>query len=259
MLRGTWRECAAEFWGTMILIAFGCGVNTAVTFGEGKTGDFLSVNFGWAVAVVLGVYASAGISGAHLNPAVTIALAAVRDFSWGKVIPFIIAQVAGAVVGAALVLGTYWETFQKVDPNRSDVQTTGVFCTYPAKHVSNFPGAFVDQAVGTALLVAMVLAIGDPRNANPPSWFGPILVGITVLGIGLAYGTNAGYAINPARDLGPRLLAFLAGWKTVFEASNGYYWVPIAGPIVGGIVGALGYDLFVGFHHPRSKDTAKRD
>jgi MIP family channel proteins len=246
------RECAAEFWGTMILIAFGCGVNTAVTFGDHQFGDFLSVNFGWAVAVILGVYASSGVSGAHLNPAVTIALAAFRDFSWSKVIPFIIAQVAGAVVGAALVLGTYWESFNKVDAARDNIKTTGVFCTYPADHVSNFPGAFVDQMVGTALLVAMVLAIGDPRNVNPPSWFGPILVGVTVLGVGLAFGTNAGYAINPARDFGPRLLAFLAGWKDVFTASGGYWWVPIVGPIVGGLVGAIGYDLFVGGNHPKS-------
>jgi glycerol uptake facilitator protein len=250
MLQGTIRQCAAEFWGTMILIAFGCGVNTAVTFGDGKFGDFLSVNFGWAVAVVLGVYASAGISGAHLNPAVTIALAAFRDFSWSKVVPYILAQVAGAFVGAALVLGTNWETFHKVDPAREDIKTTGVFCTYPAEHVSNFPGAFVDQVVGTALLVAMIFAIGDPRNTNPPSWFGPILVGITVFAIGLAYGINAGYAINPARDFGPRLLSFVAGWRDVFTASQGYWWVPIAGPVVGGLAGALGYDLFVGGHHP---------
>jgi MIP family channel proteins len=240
----------------MILIAFGCGVNTAVTFGDGKFGDYLSVCFGWGVAVILGVYASAGVSGAHLNPAVTIALAAFRDFSWGKVIPFIIAQVAGATLGAALVLGTYWETFQKVDPARDNIKTTGVFCTYPADHVSNFPGAFVDQVVGTALLVAMVLAIGDPRNAQPPSWFGPIIVGITVLAIGLAFGNNAGYAINPARDFGPRLLAFLAGWRDVFTASNSYWWVPIAGPIVGGLAGALGYEIFINCQHPKdSKPT----
>ena len=114
MMRGTFRESLAELWGTFILIAFGCGVNTVVAFGDEKSGDWLSINFGWFLGVTLGIYASAGVSGAHLNPAVTVALALFRDFSWRKVIPYILAQVAGAFLGAALVFGVYYETFQKV-------------------------------------------------------------------------------------------------------------------------------------------------
>ena len=250
-MRGMLREPLAEFWGTFILISFGCGVNTVVTFGDHQFGDWLSINFGWFLGVTLGVYASAGVSGAHLNPAVTVALALFREFPWSKVIPYIIAQVAGAFLGAALVFGVYFETFQKVDPARDQLSTTGVFCTYPQPHVSGVPGGLVDQVVGTALLMAMVLAFGDKRNVGAEPRVAPLLVGLTVLAIGVSFGSNAGYAINPARDFGPRLFAYVAGWGSqVFTARDYYFWVPIVGPIVGGAIGSFAYDFFISRHHP---------
>jgi glycerol uptake facilitator protein len=112
----------------------------------------------------------------------------------------------------------------------------------------------IDQVVGTALLMTMVLAVGDKRNLAPDPKMAPLIVGLTVLGIGLAFGSNAGYAINPARDFGPRLLAFAAGWHDVFSASNYYFWIPIVGPILGAAVGAFFYDLIVHDRHPGGGD-----
>lgn len=263
MLKGTAREAAAEFFGTFILILFGCGVNAQVTlgdgsFGAGDFGDWLSINFGWFIGVTMGIYACGGVSGAHLNPAVTLALAVHRGFPWSKVIPYSAAQVAGAFVAAALVFGTYFESFQKVDPGRRDVATTGVFCTYPQPHVSGFPGGFIDQVVGTAVLVALVFALGDARNQAPDPKIAPLLVGLIVLGIGISIGSNAGYAINPARDFGPRLFSFVAGWGVqVFTHRDYYFWVPIVGPLVGGVIGGMAYDLFIRRHHPREDEKLK--
>lgn len=256
MLKGTAREASAEFFGTFILILFGCGVNAQVSLGDGSLGeggfgDWFSINVGWFIGVTMGIYACGGVSGAHLNPAVTLALAVHRGFPWGKVLPYSLAQVAGAFVAAALVFGVYFESFQSVDPARANVPTTGVFCTYPQGHVSGFPGAFVDQVVGTAVLLALVFALGDARNLAPDPKIAPVLVGMIVLGVGVSLGSNAGYAINPARDFGPRLFAFAAGWREVFTARDHYFWVPIAGPLLGGVVGGLAYDLFIRRRHPR--------
>lgn len=261
MLKGTVRESAAEFFGTFILICFGCGVNAQVSLGSelagaGKFGEWLSINFGWFLGVTLGIYACGGVSGAHLNPAVTLALAVHRGFPWSKVLPFSIAQTAGAFVGAALVFGVYFESFHKADPDRSEISTSGIFGTYPQEYVSTFPGAFLDQVVGTALLVALVFALGDRRNQAPDPKIAPLMVGLIVLGIGVSFGSNAGYAINPARDLGPRLFAFVAGWgDAVFRARDWYFWVPIVGPLVGAVVGGLVYDLFIQRHHPHESES----
>ncbi|MDP1569664.1 MAG: MIP family channel protein [Vicinamibacterales bacterium] len=254
MLQGTAREAAAEFLGTALLIAFGAGVVAQVVLSGGANGSYLSINLGWGLGVVIGVYAAAGVSGAHLNPAVTLALAVHRGFPWSKCLPFVAAQTLGAFAGAALVYLTYAEAFTAFDGGQRQVEgalaTAGIFATYPQPYLSLI-GGVIDQVVGTALLVAGVFLLTDQRNAAPPAWVTPVLVGALVVGIGVAFGFNAGYAINPARDFGPRLFTAVAGWgRGVFEAGGGWWWVPIVAPLVGGVAGGYAYDLLVHRHHP---------
>jgi len=239
-------ELAAEFLGTMVLILFGVGVVAMVMlFGTGAPGEvvkggYTNITLSWGLGVTMGIYIAGKISGAHLNPAVTIALAAFRGFPWSKVIPYCIVQTAGAFVAAAVVFWNYHPAFLKVDPQLD--HTAGVFTTFPA-----FPellsAGLLDQAIGTALLLLMIFAITDERN-QPPGNLVPILIGLVVVAIGMAFGGMHGYAINPARDFGPRLFTVVAGFKNNGLTDGGnIFWVPIVGPIVGGLIGGAVYDF----------------
>jgi len=249
MLKGTAREAAAEFFGTFILIAFGVGVVAQTVLSKNAAGSTLSINIAWGIAVMLGIYASAGVSGAHLNPAVTVALAVHRSFPWSKVLPYTIAQVAGAFVGAAVVFATYREALGAFDGGvrmvESATATAGIFSTYPQPFLS-IAGGFVDQVVGTMLLMAGIMAVTDQKNVAPPAWLTGPLVGLLVVAIGMAFGFNAGYSINPARDFGPRLFTAAAGFQ-----NNGLtdgppvFWVPIVAPLLGGVIGGAAYDFGV--------------
>ncbi len=255
MSRELWREVLAEFLGTFVLIMFGAGVVAQVVLGKGEFGDYLSINLGWGLAVTMGAYVAGGVSGAHLNPAVTMALALHRGFSWRKVIPYTVAQILGAFVASAVVYATYHEALREFDGGVRQIAgpqgTAGIWATYPNTYLSNFPGGFVDQVVGTALLVGVIFALTDRRNGAPEAGLGPLLVGALVLAIGMTYGVNSGYAINPARDFGPRLFTAVAGWGSeVFQANNAWWWVPIAGPMIGGPLGGWVYDLLIGSRMP---------
>jgi MIP family channel proteins len=258
MLRGTAREAAAEFLGTMVLILFGCGVVAQVVLSRQTAGEYLSINLAWGLGVTMAIYVTGGISGAHLNPAVTIALAVLRGFSWSKVAPYIIAQVAGAFVGALIVYVGYMEAFTNFDNGIRQVAgpqgTAGIFATYPQAYLSTFPGGFLDQVIGTALLVGVIFGISDSRNTPPAPGMAPLIVGLLVVAIGTAWGYNAGYAINPARDFGPRLFTFVAGWGgEVFRAGNSWWWVPVVAPVIGGVLGGFVYDALITRHHPPAK------
>ena len=253
-MTATPREVLGEFLGTFVLILFGVGVVAQVTLGAGATGQYVSISVAWGLGVMLGVYVSAGASGGHLNPAVTVALAAWRGFPWGKVGPYVAAQTAGAFVASAVVYVVYADALQHFDGGTRQVTgalgTAGIWATYPQPWLSTL-GGLVDQIVGTAALVLVVFAVTDPRNSPPQANITPIVVGLLVVAIGMAYGLNSGYAINPARDFGPRLFTALAGWGgEVFNAGNGWWWVPIAGPMIGGPLGGLVYDQCIGRRHP---------
>lgn len=254
MSRAFTREVAAEFLGTFVLMAFGVGVVAQTVLSAGANGSYLAINLGWGLAVTLGVLVAGGVTGAHLNPAVTVALAVHRGLPWRKVAPYALAQTLGAFAAAALVYFTYREAFTAFDGGVRQIAgaqgTAGIFATYPQAFLST-TGGLVDQIVGTALLVIGVFAIGDTRNVSAPAWLGPMLVGLLVVGIGVAFGFNAGYAINPARDLGPRLFTALAGWGTgVFTAGGGWWWVPIVGPVIGAVAGGAVYDACITRLHP---------
>jgi MIP family channel proteins len=251
MMRALQRELLAEFFGTFILIVFGVGVVAQTVLSRGAAGSPLAINIAWGLAVTMGCYVSAGVTGAHLNPAVTLALAAHRRFPWRKVLPYSIAQLTGAFVASAVVFATYHEALTAFDGGVRQVLgpqgTAGIWATYPQPFLSVFPGGVIDQIVGTALLVAGIFGITDSRNSPAPAGLVPVVVGLLVLLIGATFGFNSGYAINPARDFGPRLFTFVAGWGTdVFRAGQSWWWVPILGPLAGGVLGGWAYDFFIG-------------
>ncbi|HMB82031.1 MAG TPA: MIP/aquaporin family protein, partial [Vicinamibacterales bacterium] len=180
MPKGVFREMLAEFFGTFILIMFGCGVVAQVVLSKHSAGDNLSINIAWGLAVTMGCYVSAGVTGAHLNPAVTLALAVHRKFPWNKVLPYALAQLAGAFVASAVVYVTYHEAINAFDGGVRQVLgaqgTAGIWATYPQTFLSTFPGGFIDQVVGTALLIGVIFGISDSRNSPAPSGLAPVVV-----------------------------------------------------------------------------------
>ncbi|MGW2833259.1 MIP/aquaporin family protein [Streptomyces sp. NPDC001286] len=270
---GLLGECLAEFLGTFVLISFGCGVvamAVAALPGSGRTsgpttifvgvGDWLLITWGWAMAVVFGIYVAGGVSGAHLNPAVTLAFAVRRKFAWAKVLPYWGSQLVGAFTGAALVYGVYHNAISTFDGAMKGPKTNGhtlatfsIFGTFPAPYFhGGIWGPLIDQIVGTAFLVMLVVALIDLRNTAVQANLGPLVIGFVVAAIGMSFGANAGYAINPARDFGPRLFTWLAGWNelalpgSLSGAFSAYWWIPIVGPLIGGVIGVLVYDLVIG-------------
>ncbi len=253
-LAGTAGEAMAEFFGTMVLILFGDGcVATFALFtklgANGAATPFANtwpvIIFGWGFAVMLGIYVSGAISGAHLNPAVTLGLAATRRFAWSKVGPYILAQVLGAFVAAGLLYFVYKGALDANAGNDFAANVGGVFYTSPKAFVGTF-GAFGDEFIGTALLVGLILAITDARNQPVQSNLNPMIIGFLIVAIGASFGLNTGYAINPARDFGPRLWVALVTGGESFSVNNYYFWIPIVAPLLGGVAGAFIFDFTIG-------------
>ncbi|MEA2384861.1 MAG: glycerol uptake facilitator protein [Solirubrobacteraceae bacterium] len=260
-------ELVSEWLGTFIIICFGDGVVAMAVAalnqsGRGTkifdaSGDWLLIGWGWGFAVTFAVYVAGGVSGAHLNPAVTVALAARRGFPARKVPSFVAAQVFGAFCGALLVYVVYKaaiDSYERVNhitrgqPN--SVPTYSIFATFPAPYFKTIIGPLVDQIVGTAFLVGFIFAVTDDVNQPARANLAPVVVGFIVVAVGLSFGANAGYAINPARDFGPRVFAWIAGYGKVAMPGNygnisGYLWIPIVGPLIGGLVGAYVYDFAI--------------
>lgn len=245
-----------EIFGTFILILLGDGVVANVGLAPRLASgayNWNTITFGWAFAVIVAVYVSAGVSGAHLNPAVTLALAVKRGFPWGKVAPYMLAQIVGAFLGAAGVYLVYMDGLVAAGvPN--------VWCTGPgsvfaqafwggigsgvaASGSYSMLNATIAEIFGTAVLLWGVLASGDSKNTGLMHNMGPFLVGGTVLAVGLSLGGPSGYAINPARDFGPRLFGTLVGTTGLWDAN--YWLVPLIAPLIGGVIGVFTYDWFV--------------
>jgi glycerol uptake facilitator protein len=244
-------ELIAEFLGTMILILFGVGVVAqVVTNPDGAMGDHDSIAWAWGIGVILGVYVAGRISGGHINPAVTIALATFKGFPWRKVAPYCLAQTAGAFVAAIIVRFVYADLIARIDPNHT-IASQGIYSTLPGNNVEGanvtIATAFFDQIVGTAILVFVVFALITAANNPPLANMTPVVIGLLVVGIGMAWGANAGYAINPARDFGPRFASWITGYETAMFDQNGnlYFWLPIVAPIIGGLIGGAMFKYLV--------------
>jgi glycerol uptake facilitator protein len=248
------QSYVAEMVGTLLLILLGDGVvaNVLLNRTKGQNSGWIVITVGWGVAVALAVYAVGRISGAHINPAVTIGLAAIGSFSWAQVPGYLLAQMIGAIAGAMLVYVVYLPHWKVTD---DPALKLGVFATAPA--IRSGGANMLSEIIGTAALLFGILAIA--ANAQTLSGPGdvdlsvvfsrglqPLLVGILVLGIGLSLGGSTGYAINPARDLGPRIAHALLPIPGKGHSDWDYAWIPVVGPIVGGVLGA-GLYFMIGF------------
>jgi glycerol uptake facilitator protein len=265
--RGTIGDLWAEFFGTFILISFGDGVVAMLwaLVGSGRSsagplqssGDWLLLTWGWAVAVAFAVSGSGGLTGAHINPAITLGAAIRRQLPWNKVPSYWVAQVLGAFVGAALVFLVYNNAINHFDQVNHIVKGTAAskatystFATFPAPYFHNIWGPLIDQIVGTFFLALFVWAVTDEFNQPVGSNMAPFMVGMIVMAIGISFGANAGYAINPARDFGPRMFAWIAGWGKEampgnYGTVNDYFWIPIVGPLVGAALASFLYDFAI--------------
>lgn len=231
----------AEALGTMILILFGGGTNAAAslkgTYSNG--GGWLMISAGWGLAVAMAVYAVGQYSGAHINPAVTLGLASAGEFEWAKVPGYIGAQMLGAFLGAVMVFFQYLPHWKKTEDPAIKL---GVFSTGPA--IDNRAANVVSEMIGTFILVLGLMAIGANEFTEG---LNPLIVGLLIVVIGIALGGTTGYAINPARDLGPRIAHALLPIHGKGPSNWAYAWVPVFGPIVGGVYGALFYQaVFLG-------------
>ncbi|XP_071759166.1 aquaporin-10b [Centroberyx gerrardi] len=250
------RECMAECLGVYVMILFGCGSVAQVTTTQDKKGQYLSINLGFALGTTFGVFVSRGVSGAHLNPAVSLSLCFLGRHPWIKLPFYVFFQVLGAFLAAATVGLQYYDAIQSYSGGELTVTgptaTAAIFSTYPADYLSLW-GGVMDQVIGTAALLVCVLALGDSKNCMSPPGLEPVLVGAAVLVIGVSMGSNSGYALNPARDFGPRLFTYIAGWGVdVFKAGGGWWWVPLVATCVGALLGSLIYELLIEVHHPQS-------
>lgn len=229
----------AEFLGTLVLILLGDGVvaNVVLQRTKGHQSGWIVITAGWAMGVAMGVYCVGWISGAHLNPAVTLAMAALGEMPLSLVPGYILAQMAGAFAGATLVWLAYLPHWEATEDKAAKL---AVFCTGPA--IRKPSANLITEIIGTILLVLGVLAILRPENLNPETGWsagaGPLLVGLLVFAIGLSLGGPTGYAINPARDLGPRLAHHFLPIAGKGSSDWGYAWVPIVGPVIGGLIAA---------------------
>ncbi|GAO49735.1 hypothetical protein G7K_3878-t1 [Saitoella complicata NRRL Y-17804] len=249
-IRHNMREPFSEFMGTMTMISFGDGVVAQVVLSRGSHGDYQSINWGWGIAVMLAVYVSGGVSGGHLNPAVTLANCVFRKFPWRKFPIYLIAQVCGCFMGAAIVYGNYRsaiDTYEGAVGLRTvglENSTAGLFCTYPQPFLTR-TGQFFSEFTASAILMMILFAIGDQDN-NPAGDKGPLVLFFIIFGLGCAFGFETGYAMNLARDFGPRLFSYAAGYGSgVWTAGNSYWWIPCVAPFCGCLFGGLVYDLLL--------------
>lgn len=237
-------KCLFEFIGTAILVLFGDGVvaSTVLKRSKGENGGWVVITIAWGLAVMLGVFIAGPYSGAHLNPAVTLGLAAAGTFSWGMVLPYIVAQMLGGFVGAALVYAYYKNHYDATDDPEAKLST---FCTIPA--IRSYGRNLFSEIVGTFVLVFVILALSTDSNTPEVGMgsLGAFPVAMLIVAIGMSLGGTTGYAINPARDLAPRLAHALLPIKGKGTSDWAYSWIPVLGPVVGGFLAAALYCMIL--------------
>lgn len=251
------REPAAEMLGTMILTLVGTAANCQAVLGSNTgvasspKGDWLSLSFGWACSVSLGAWIASSVSGGHVNPVVTLCMAVFRPntMPWRKVPGYVIGQLVGAWLGAIVVFANYFHAIDIAEgqKGRRTLSTAGLFGTYALDYMPS-ANCFFDEAIGTFVLLLVVFAVSDGRRKNAISpGLVPLIVFIAILGIAVAFGMQTGFAINPARDLGPRVMTAMVGYgRKVFNFRSQYWlWAPLLGSVCGGLVAAFLYDALI--------------
>ncbi|KAF8800416.1 aquaporin [Phlegmacium glaucopus] len=253
------REPLAEFAGVAILVLFGVGVNCQVALStntgvaSSPHGTFLSVNFGWAAGVAMAVWVCGGISAGHINPAFTLAMATWRGFPWRKVPGYIFAQVLGGLFGSAIVYGNYIHAIDIFEGghNIRTQATASLFVTYSLDYLTGI-SCFFDEFIGTAILCLMIVALTDKHNMAPSVGMLPVALFVLLIGLGTAFGMQTSYALNPARDFGPRVMLTFAGYGSqLYNYRNQYwFWCTTIAPFLGAQVGVGIYDLFLKKQEP---------
>ncbi|XP_076592985.1 aquaporin-10a isoform X3 [Chaetodon auriga] len=248
------RECMAEFLGTFVLLLFGCSASAQVKTSRETKGQFLSVNMAFSVGVMSAMYLTKGITGAHLNPAVTLSFCVFGQARWGRLVPYCLSQLLGAYMASGLVYLVYYDAIMAFSGGVLTVygpnETASIFATYPSEYIT-MGRSFLDQVVGTGMLMLCILCLNEKRNTPAPSELIPVIVAVIVLGISMSMSANCGAAINPARDLGPRLFTLTAGWGVeVFTCYNYWFWVPLVAPPLGAVIGTLMYKIFIDWQLP---------
>ncbi|KAH8687576.1 aquaporin-like protein [Tricladium varicosporioides] len=250
-VRRTMREPFSEFFGVFILILFGDGVVAQVVLSEGQKGSYQSISWGWGIGVMLGVYAS-GVSGAHINPAVTFANCVYRKFPWRKFPIYMLAQILGAFCASGVVYANYKSAIDVYEggsnirtvPGYSNTSTAGIFCTYPAAFMTK-TGQFFSEFIASTILMFCIYSLQDNGNLGAGN-LTPLGLFFVIFGIGACFGWETGYAINLARDFGPRLMSYALGYgHNVWAAGNYYFWVPMVAPFFGCLFGGWLYDVFI--------------
>lgn len=243
-MEGILTKCLFEFVGTAILVLFGDGVvaSTVLKKSKGENGGWIVITMAWGLAVMLGVFIAGPYSGAHLNPAVTLGLAAAGTFSWALVLPYIVAQMLGGFLGAVLVYLYYKDHYDVTDDPAAKLST---FCTIPA--IRNYGRNLFSEIVGTFVLVFVILALSMQNNLPEVGMgsLGAFPVAMLIVALGMSLGGTTGYAINPARDLAPRIAHAILPIKGKGPSDWAYSWVPVLGPIIGGFLAAVLYCLIL--------------
>ncbi|XP_037653456.1 aquaporin-7 isoform X2 [Choloepus didactylus] len=259
LMRELVRVFLAEFVSTFVMMVFGLGSVAHMVLGGNKFGSYLGVNLGFGFGVTMGVHVAGGVSGAHMNAAVTFTNCVLGRMSWRKFPVYVLGQFLGSFLAAATTYCMFYESLMHFSGGELTVTgptaTAGIFATYLPKHLSLWQG-FFDEAVLTGLLQMCLFAITDKQNNPPPEGAQALVIGVLVTVIGVSLGMNTGYAINPSRDLPPRFFTFLAGWgQQVFSAGDSWWWVPVVAPFLGAFFGGALYLLLIGFNIPRELDS----
>jgi len=259
-------EVLAESLGTFVMMCFGIGVNAQKTFstpqnGLSTAGSYLAVNFGWGAGVFFGIMLAGKASGAHLNPAVSLSLWVHGRLPASRLVAYIGAQLAGSFVASAVMYAVYFEACQAyiaTDHGAKTKASGGVWATYP-QDFEGIAAGFLDQVFGTSFLMLGIFALGDEKNVQMSAVAGAACVACLVVAIGMCFGYNTGYAINPARDLAPRVFTWLAGWESAFTDGHGWWWVPCVAPLLGGVLGSSTYEVCIGWHLKPFTPDARTD
>ncbi|XP_056659891.1 aquaporin-7 isoform X4 [Monodelphis domestica] len=244
------REFLAEFMGTYVMMIFGLGSVAQKVLGGDAFGTYLTINLGFGFGTTMGIHVAGGISGAHMNSAITFTSCVLGQMPWKKFPVYTMGQCFGSFLAAATIYGLYYQALIRYTDGNLTVTgplaTAGIFATYPASHMTLWRG-FLDQIFLTGLLQLCVLAITDKKNSPALHGTHALVIGILVVAIGISLGMNTGYPINPARDLPPRIFTSIAGWgNEVFTAGESWWWVPVVAPPLGALMGGITYLIFVG-------------